>query len=141
MPTQKEMADLIGTVPLFAGLPKRHLMVVAGSARLRRVARYTKLISQGDKGDSCFVIVEGKAEVTNNTQPVAELERGDVVGELALLDGGERLADVTMTTAGEVLEIRKAGFDALLDRSPEVAREVMTQLASRLRESERRRFA
>ena len=62
-------------------------------------------------------------------------------GELALLDGGERLADVTMTTAGEVLEVGRAGFITLLDESTEASRTVMTQLATRLRESERRRFS
>jgi CRP-like cAMP-binding protein len=62
-------------------------------------------------------------------------------GELALLDGGERLADVTMTTAGEVLEVGQAGFTTLLDESTEASRAVMTQLATRLRESERQRFA
>lgn len=140
MSTNREVADLIATVPLFAGLRNRDLKVIAGSARLRRVERYSKLIAQGEQGDSCFIILEGTAEVRRNSELVAQLERGAVVGELALLDGGERLADVTMTSAGEVLEIRRAGFDELLDRSPSAVRAVMAQLAGRLRESERQRL-
>ena len=59
---------------------------------------------------------------------------GAVFGELSLIDGGERAADVTMLTRGEVLEVQRAGFDRLLESSPAATRSVMEQLCERVRE-------
>ena len=84
MSDTNERTDLLAMIPLFAGLKRKHLSIIAKSARSRSVSRYTKLISQGEKGDSCYLIIEGTAEVRHDTQPVAELERGAVFGELAL---------------------------------------------------------
>ena len=137
----KERSALLATIPLFSGLSRRKLSTIAAASRVRQVERYTKLVSQGDTGDTCFLLLDGTAEVRHDGQLVVELARGSVFGELALLDGGERLADVIMTSTGEVLEVRKAGFDALMRESPDAVRTVMAQLASRLRESELRRFA
>jgi len=137
----KELTALLATIPLFSGLSRRELSTIAAASRVRQVARYTKLVSQGDAGDSCFLLLDGTVEVRHDGQVVAELTGGAVFGELALLDGGERLADVIMTSIGEVLEVSRAGFDALMRESPDAARTVMAQLAARLRESEMRRFA
>ena len=121
--------------------PQEHSAPAGHTPSFIAESRYTKLVSQGDTGDTCFLLLDGTAEVRHDGHLVVELARGSVFGELALLDGGERLADVIMTSTGEVLEVRKAGFDALMRESPEAGRTVMAQLASRLRESELRRFA
>ena len=136
----QDTADILKSIPLLGGLSRRDRSALADSSRLRRLEAYTKLVKQGDPGQSCFVLVEGTAEVLRNAKRVAELSPGEVFGELSLIDGGERTADVTMLTRGEVLELQRAGFVKLLESSPAANMSVLEQLSSRVRELDRTVF-
>jgi CRP/FNR family cyclic AMP-dependent transcriptional regulator len=118
----------------------KDLRALAGNARDREVESYTTLVVQGEPGDTCFVLIEGTAEVRRNSRKVAELGPGDVIGEMALIDGGDRSATVTTLTRGEVLELSGAALDALLMEAPEVARVIIAQLAGRLRNADRKLY-
>ena len=134
MSDEMQTADIIKSIPMFAGLGKRDRSTLAKSSRLRRLEAFSQLVQQGDLGASCFVLLDGTAEVVRNSQRVTELQPGAVFGELSLIDGGERSAGVTMLTRGEVLEVQKAGFDRLLDSSPAASKSVIGQLCARVRD-------
>ena len=89
---------------------RRDRLTLAKTARLRRPEAFTKLVTQGESAESCFLLLEGDVEVRRNAERIAELTRGAVFGELSLIDGGDRTADVVMLTRGEVLEVRIEGF-------------------------------
>jgi len=134
MSEQKETAEIVKSIPLFGDLSKRDCTVLAKAARLRRLEAFSKIVEQGEPGESCFVLLDGGAEVVRNSERVAELSPGSVFGELSLIDGGERSASVTMLTRGEVLEVQRAGFDRLMETSPAASRSVLEQLCTRLRD-------
>jgi CRP-like cAMP-binding protein len=133
----REWAALLGEVPLFAGLPKRQLRRIAGLGRTRRFEAGALLIRAGDPGDAFYVVLDGQARVRPGSGRAAKLGAGDFFGEMALLDGAPRSADVE--AVGEVLTMRigRASFTKLLRREPQIAAGVMAALATRIRSLER----
>ncbi len=125
--------DLIKAIPLFSSLSRKQLGVLAAASAIRPAEANSVIVHQDEPGTSCFLVLAGRVQIRRNNHNVAVRGEGDVIGELALLDGGPRLATVSMITRGELLEVGRDGFVKLLDSSPELARMVMLQLADRLR--------
>src|SRR5436853_4645472 len=86
--------ETLAEVPLFQGLSKRHLRRVAKLARIRRFAPGSALVRTGDAGRSFFVLLDGTAKVMRAGGRSRRLGMGDYFGEMALLDGAPRSADV-----------------------------------------------
>ncbi|MGE5665021.1 MAG: cyclic nucleotide-binding domain-containing protein [Betaproteobacteria bacterium] len=86
----------------------------------RPVAAGETIVTQGEPGDSYYVILAGEAEVlvtdpiSDETRRAPVLGEGDAFGEEALLLEGNRTATVRMITPGRLLVLAKADFDALL---------------------------
>jgi len=95
------------------------------------------ILRRGDPGDSMFVIYRGNVEVRlpsrdgNNTQQVAELNPGSFFGEMALLTGEPRNADVITIGEVETLEIRKSVLQQLLDDNEALAEALSRTIAER----------
>jgi len=91
------------------------------------------LCQEGRKGHDCYVIANGEAEVSVGGQSVAVVGRGDVVGEIAVLDGGRRTASVVAVDEVHTYAIEQRRVDDLLERAPAIARAMLEQLSNRLR--------
>ena len=128
---------LLERVPLFAGLPRRHLRRVAGLADEVRFRDGRVIVEAGLPGSTFFVIAEGNAKVYRSKVPtgraVARLGPGDFFGEMALLDGGPRSA--TVVADGELAAVRlsRSAFRKTIQREPSLALSIMAELAARLR--------
>src|SRR3546814_5963610 len=108
------------------------------SSDLIRFARGKELLSQGEAGDSLLILTEGNARVSMLTANGREIvlayaEPGAVLGEIALLDGGERTASVIATSAGSALQLGRNAMRDFAASHPEFAWSLMGQLARRLR--------
>jgi CRP-like cAMP-binding protein len=132
-----DWVPVLEDVPLFQGLSRRHLRRIAGLARSKRFAPGAAIVRAGDPGSSFYVILDGAARVVPASGRPLRLKAGDAFGEMALLDGAPRSADVTAD--GEVLAmtIGRADFTKLLRREPQLAQALLRTLAGRLREAER----
>jgi CRP-like cAMP-binding protein len=131
--------DWLGTleeVPLFEGLSKRHLRRVAKLARIRRFAPGSALVRSGDAGRSFFVLLDGTAKVMRAGGRARRLGIGDYFGEMALLDGAPRSADVVAEGEVLALTIDRSGFTKLLGAEPMLAQALLRTLAARLRAAE-----
>lgn len=82
------------------------------------------VVTQGEEGDTFYVIRSGSFEVLDGGRKVATLSSGDVFGEIALLTGGPRIATVRALEAGEVLALSKRDFDAVLKGQATFARQL-----------------
>jgi phosphoenolpyruvate synthase/pyruvate phosphate dikinase len=91
-------ADVLPAVPLFAGLSEHEVEQLATLFKARRFAAGETVIREGSGGASFYLIDSGQARVTIRGDEVAMLGPGDHFGEIALIDGGERLATVTAVT-------------------------------------------
>jgi len=94
------------------------------------------LFDQGDTGDAAYIIIGGEAEVMVATPGgplvVATLQQNEIVGEIAILCNVPRTATVRAKTELTALRITKDLFFSLVVEFPEIAVEIMRELAHRL---------
>ncbi|PKP98263.1 MAG: Crp/Fnr family transcriptional regulator [Alphaproteobacteria bacterium HGW-Alphaproteobacteria-13] len=123
---------------IFSGLSLADWAEIAGRAVHLSFVRGKELLAQGEAGDSLLILTEGSARVSILTAGGREIvlayaEPGAVLGEIALLDGGERTASVTATSAGSALQLGRNALQDFAASHPEFAWSLMRQLARRLR--------
>ncbi len=126
--------------PLFRCLSDEELDSLLPRGRVVHFGRDEKLIQQGAKADSMFVLVDGEATViverNGQPKPVAYLRSGDCFGEMSLLTGEPRSATVVAQTDCEVVEIGKAVLARSLKENPDLLAQLSELLARRQMDNE-----
>lgn len=128
--------DLLRKIPMFAKIEPAKLKLLAFTSERLSYSDGDVLFRQGEAGDAAFVIISGQAEISIATDEgplvVARLSDHDFVGEIAILCDVPRTATVTAVTNLEALCISKDLFFRMVKEFPEIAIEVMRELAHRL---------
>ena len=122
--------ELIGRLDLFADLSEQQLERVQKLLRPRFVAPREKIVREGDEGDACYFIASGAAEVVFPGRRIP-LGSGDLFGEMALLTGMARQADVVAMTYCRLLVLRKVDFDRFMDDNRDIRLVIHKIAASR----------
>ncbi len=141
------LAAALKQVPMFAELDAVYRLQLAQYCRRRWIdAPGVLLFREGDDPGSLYVIMSGMVRVqsmTSGGKPVfiAQLGAGEAVGELALLDGEPRMADVITESPCDLLVVRREAFLRCVRENPDIAFSVMAMLARRLRETARQQTA
>jgi CRP-like cAMP-binding protein len=91
------------------------------------------LFQQGERGDSLYIVAQGRLRIHLGAQTVQEHGPGAVIGEMALIDVAPRMASATALSQALLLRLDHEPFFALLEEHGEVARGVLAQIAGRLR--------
>jgi CRP-like cAMP-binding protein len=134
----KRARDSLAQVPLFAGLPPRHLKRVGDLTEEVRFMEGATVVRQGDAGDTFYVILEGEAKVAGPSgRVVNRLRPGEFFGEISLLDGGPRTASVVAETRLTMLALSRSSFLRLVQREPAVGVRLLGHVAMMLRRLER----
>lgn len=111
------LRPVLSRFPLFGELNDEELGDLARAIRPETLAAGAELFRQGDAGDAAYLVERGRlrvtAEVDGQAVCVTHVEAGDVVGELALVDGGARSATVVATRACQLLRLDAGEFDYL----------------------------
>jgi Na+:H+ antiporter len=128
--------DLLRRVPLLSGLADDELAELAGRFRERVYDAGAPVTTRGGTGAGFFLIAEGEAVVGAADRPTARLGRHDFFGEVALIDGGRRSADITATTNMRCWGISQGEFRTFVKQHPEVAWALLEVLVARLRSAE-----
>jgi serine/threonine protein kinase len=134
------VTDFLATVPGFDSLDADSLQKVALSARVQTYADKDHVLRRGDPGDSMQVIRAGHVRVpvfdpTGRMRVVAQLGAGDVVGEMALLTGERRNADVIAEGDVECIVLDRGTVMPLLEEHPPLARFLTEILGQRLEQA------
>ena len=129
-------------VPLFESLSLDELEAVASVTIARTFNRDSVIILAEEEGDVLFLIRGGQVKVSIVSEDGREvilslLGPGAVFGELSLLDGRPRSANVVATEETELIMLRRADFVQLIYRVPGIATALLAELASRLRKTDR----
>jgi len=112
---------------VFMKLPFENVVEAVRKMRPVEVKAGDEIITQGETGETFFVIESGKADVwqqglyDDEQKLVARLRPGDHFGDEALIIDGTRNASVRMTADGTLLTLEKANFDKLI-QSPLIER-------------------
>lgn len=133
-----QLATMQGPDSIFAGLSVQDWDDLASRALRLSFVKGRELLSQGEVGDSLLILTAGTARVSmlasNGREIVlAYAEPGAILGEIALLDGGERTASVVATSAGQALQIGRNALRDFAASHPDFAWGLMQQLSRRLR--------
>jgi Na+:H+ antiporter len=119
---------LIEGLDLLSGLDEQQLDRVARLLRPRFTVPNERIVRKGDRGDAVYFIASGAVEVALPVQPV-RLGSGEFFGEMALLSGRPRQADVTALTYCRLLVLRKTDFERFMTANPD-AREAINRVAA-----------
>lgn len=124
---------LVGACPLFAGLAGDELGAVADAAVEVEFAPDRVIARQGEIGTGFFVIAEGRVRVVRDGSVVARLGPGEFFGELSVIDGAPRNAQVVAETPVTLLALASWDFERLLRETPGIALTVLRVVVARLR--------
>src|SRR2546427_10563934 len=130
-PTPQEMTlDAIRSVPLFASLDDEAASNLRDLLRVSDVASDTSLFRAGDKGDAMYLIETGRVQITITDEDkkqvvLAELAQGDFFGEMAIIDGNQRYADVTVTENARLAVLSRKDFLTFCHYNPKAGLEIL----------------
>ena len=130
--------EILKKVPLFGGLANDQLADLSAVFRWRSYPNGSLIITEGSSGDTLFVLNKGAAKVTRESEDgreviLAFLRVGDIFGELSILDGRERSANVVALEDTEVYTLERDEFLALLIGYPALSVLLLQELAHRIR--------
>ena len=122
--------ELVERFPVFAALTPEQREVV-----LLHMAPHTanpgdRIIRKGEEADAAYFISSGEVEVNVGRMRI-RLGAGDFVGEMALLSGGPRSADVVSLDYSKFLKLTRADFNEILRRYPDIRAQVVDLAAQR----------
>lgn len=131
-----EEVELLRQIPLFAKIEPSKLKLLAFTSERLTFHSGEELFHQGDDGDSAYIVIGGQADVVLTTETgdivVNTVKRNNIVGEIAILCDVPRTASVVATEQLEVLKISKDLFFRMVGEFPQMAVEIMRELAGRL---------
>ena len=131
-----KIAGLLAKAPLFSRVTKKGRAAIAEKAVSKEFAAGTKIVSAGATGTGFYLILSGAAKVVRDGQVVAKLGAGDFFGEMSLLDGEPRSADVVATQDTVCLVISMWALKGIIAVIPDVAVHMLEELVHRLRKTE-----
>jgi CRP/FNR family cyclic AMP-dependent transcriptional regulator len=131
--TSDHRAALLAAAPLLAGVDEEGLASVAARVVEVEFDSGQVIARQGDVGTGFFIVASGSVRVVRDGETIATLGPGEFFGELSVLDGQPRTAQVLAAEPTVVLGLASWDFEAVVRERPEVALAVMRGLASRLR--------
>ncbi len=139
--TRDDASRLLRRSSLFAGMDEAALRLMAGHAHRRRFASGEVIFRVGSPGQSMMAVLAGMVRITAPSTDgkeivLADLGSGEVFGEMALLDGGERSADAAALTNCDLLVVERRDMLTVLERHPGVAIKLLQVLCERLRRTD-----
>ena len=124
--------DRLREIPIFAELSKKELKQLSRLMTEIQVKEGRVLTREGEVGREFMIIIDGTAVVRRGGRKIADLGPGDFLGELAVLSGAPRTADVTATSDMTLETLNRREFMSLLDESTTIAKKVLIGAVKRL---------
>lgn len=138
MPPARPSRSLWRSFPIFEGLDAAVLADLDARTAHRRYAADQAIFRKGDAGTFLLALTDGRVKLSILSQGGRELlirqaEAGDIVGEIACLDGADRSTDATAVTATEALFLSREDYLAVADRHPALREAAIVHLCGLLR--------
>lgn len=136
--TTTDLTAWLGRTVLFSGLEGSELRRLAGIARETSLTAGQVLFEQGDESDGLYIVSDGIVRIYLTADDGREatinlLESGEIIGEIAILDGLPRSAGAAGLTDAKLIFVPTAPFRELIDNSPKLGRQMILMLCERLR--------
>jgi CRP-like cAMP-binding protein len=131
--THDRRTELLGRCRLFAGLAPDQLAAVSEVATEVTYPAGRTIVRHGEIGTGFFVVVRGTARVIRDGRDIAHLGPGEFFGELSVLDGGPRIAQVVADEETTCLAVASWDLERILLEQPALTLAILRELAARLR--------
>ncbi|HIB72337.1 MAG TPA: Crp/Fnr family transcriptional regulator [Candidatus Marinimicrobia bacterium] len=133
--------SLLQSVPIFSELSPSDLNKIAERMVRRAYTKGQMILLEDDLGQTFFVIAEGSVKITRLSDAgreviLAMLGESDFFGEMSLLDGAGRSANVVALEASEVLTLARNDFLDILQQYPKISISLLEELTQRIRKSD-----
>ena len=137
-----EKIELLQSVSIFWDLNEDELGHIADKMVAKHFENGNYIFLEDSDGEQCFFVLEGSVKVTRLSKDgreviLAMLNEGDFFGEMSLLDGESRSANVIALEKTKVLTLDRNDFIAVVNDYPQIAVQLLKELARRLRKSDR----
>ena len=137
-----EKIELLQSVSIFWDLNENDLGHIADKMIAKHFENGNYIFLEDSEGEQCFFVLEGSVKVTRLSKDgreviLAMLNEGDFFGEMSLLDGESRSANVIALEKTKVLTLDRNDFIAVVNDYPQIAVQLLKELARRLRKSDR----
>jgi CRP/FNR family transcriptional regulator, cyclic AMP receptor protein len=129
----EERILLLAKIPLFRDLKEKHLKCLALSGEEMDYKAGDIIVKEGTSGIGCYIIMRGKVGVSKKDTEIASLVQGDYFGEISLIDGGPRTADVIAKENSRVYWLPQWHFMSFLKEHPDVTIDLLKEVCRRLR--------
>jgi len=134
--------DFLRNVSLFESLDQQELEALSDVTFTRTFSKDNVIILAEEEGDTLFILKKGQVKVSIVSEGGREvilslLGPGSVFGELSLLDGKPRSANVVAIEETDLLMLRRADFLQLIHKTPQIATALLAELATRMRKTDR----
>lgn len=131
-------AQLLSNISLFENLQTEELEHLSTLLRSRRYSKGEVIFHQGDVGTALYILRKGQVNIRLSSDDgkeviLALLDRGDVFGELALLDDEPRSTDAVAREEADLLSLQREDFRKFLDARPQVAMRLLSALSRLVR--------
>lgn len=136
MDRHDRIEEQLAKVPLFEGLSKKELRMVAQLATYLEEPAGTVLTREGAPGHEFIIVLDGEIEVRQGDRVVATRGPGSYIGEIALLDHRPRTATVVAKTPIRIEVIGQREFAGLVAEVPELSQPLLSAMARRLEDLE-----
>ena len=127
--------DHLKTIPLFSSLSDKGLRTVSVFASETSVSAGKRLVHEGDYSYDLMVIESGTADVIRDGKVIGSLGPGDVFGEMGMLSGGRRMADVIATSSMRLITLSRSDLKRI---SAEVGDQLQSLVEQRQKPDEGR---
>jgi CRP/FNR family cyclic AMP-dependent transcriptional regulator len=133
-----ETKDLLRLVPIFSDLDDDTLNQISHLGAQRSYPKETVILSENESGSDLYIIIEGKVKISRRSSDSKEvilsiLSDSDFFGEMSVIDGLSRSANVVAMEDTVILIIQRSEFLELIHNHPEVGIALLQELTQRLR--------
>ena len=132
--TRDDTTRLLGATSMFGRVDPDGLAMIAARMTELEVPAERVIARQGEIGTGFFVIASGSVRVVRGGKVVAVLGPGEFFGELSILDGQPRIAQVVSAEPTVCLALASWDFEAVLLEQPALTLAILRGVARRLRE-------
>lgn len=127
-----ELLGLLREIDGFGTVDAGILDRMARTADYLYLNRGDELIQEGDAADTLFIVLRGRFTVLRAGRAIAEITKGEPIGELAFFAGGTRTATVVAARDSAVMCLSRAAYDALAAQTPALANGILAAVSRRL---------
>jgi CRP/FNR family cyclic AMP-dependent transcriptional regulator len=133
--------SLLKYIPIFSELSETDLQKIARASIKQLYRKDNMILIEEEFGSTMFIILNGRVKISRISEDGREvilsiLSEGDFFGEMSILDGETRSANVVTLEDSEILVIRREDFLQMLHDFPQIAINLLKELAHRLRKSD-----